>query len=67
MDKTDFLSQASEIDGFRVVDDVLIYETEIEPLRLVVKVVYCEIYNVPVVYFLAFKRYILQSVMLGPN
>ena len=67
MDKPDFLSQASEIDGFRVVDDVLMYETEIEPLRLVVKVVYCEIYKVPVVYFLAFKRYTLQSVMLVPT
>ena len=57
MNRTDFLRQASEIDVFRVVDDVLIYETETEPLRLVVKIVHCEVYNVPVIYFLAFRRY----------
>merc|ERR1711935_484594 len=61
MNKTDFLRQASEIDVFRVVDDVLIYETETEPLRLVVKIVHCEVYNVPVVYFLAFRSDTLLS------
>ena len=56
MDKSDFFKHAQSIDIFRLVGDVLVYETEIENGQLSIKIVYCDIFNVPVIYFLAFEN-----------